>query len=121
MRRTTTTFVALAATAAAVFSAAGGARPDARAAAGVRIIAGQPTEFGYRFIPARVHPGNVTFLVVNGGKLPHDFKIAGRKTRILKSGKVARLRVRLKKGSYPYLCTDSGHAAAGMKGVLRVR
>jgi len=25
-----------------------------------------------------------------------------------------------KAGSYPYLCTVPGHAAAGMKGVLRV-
>ena len=68
-----------------------------------------------------VHAGSVTFVVTNKGQLGHDFKIAGKKTAILKGGKTARLTVTLKKGKYPYACTVPGHAAAGMKGVITVK
>jgi uncharacterized cupredoxin-like copper-binding protein len=64
--------------------------------------------------------GKVVFTVKNRGKLPHDFKIAGKKTHLIKPGKQATLTVVFrKKKSYPYLCTVPGHAAAGMKGVLK--
>ena len=66
-------------------------------------------------------PGAVTFTVVNKGALPHDFKIAGKKTPLIKPGKSAKLTVTLKKGKIKYLCTVAGHAAAGMKGVLTVK
>lgn len=78
-------------------------------------------EFRFRLSKQITHPGTVVFRVVNHGKLAHDFKIAGRKTPIIKPGKSAVLRVVFRKaGRYPYLCTVPGHAAAGMKGVLRV-
>ena len=35
-------------------------------------------------------------------------------------GDTAKLTVTLKKGSFPYLCTVPGHAAAGMKGTFTV-
>jgi hypothetical protein len=41
--------------------------------------------------------GPVTFSVTNKGKIPHDFKIAGKKTPLLKPGKSAELTVTLKK------------------------
>jgi len=67
-------------------------------------------------------PGVVTFAVKNVGKLPHDFKINGKKTPLIAPGKSAKLVVSFKKkGSYPYLCTVPGHAAAGMKGVFTVK
>ena len=67
-------------------------------------------------------PGVVTFAVKNAGKLPHDFKINGKKTPLIAPGKSAKLVVSFKKnGSYPYLCTVPGHAAAGMKGVFSVK
>lgn len=66
-------------------------------------------------------PGAVTFTVVNKGKIPHDFKISGKKTPLLKPGKSAKLTVTLKKGKVAYLCTVPGHAAAGMKGKLTVK
>ena len=68
-----------------------------------------------------VHPGSVTFVVTNKGHLAHDFKIAGKKTPLLKGGKSAKITVTLKAGKYPYSCTVPGHAAAGMKGVLTVK
>lgn len=78
-------------------------------------------EFKFRLSKKSAHVGTVVFRVVNHGKVAHDFKIAGRKTPIIKPGKSAVLRVVFRKaGRYPYLCTVPGHAAAGMKGVLRV-
>ena len=66
--------------------------------------------------------GKVVFNVTNRGKDPHDLKIAGKKTPVLAPGKSATLSVRFPKaGSYRFICTVPGHAAAGMKGVLKVR
>ena len=64
----------------------------------------------------------VVFKVTNVGKLPHDFKISGRKTALIAPGKTATLRVNFPvAGKYPYLCTVPGHAAAGMKGVFTIK
>src|SRR4051794_18508250 len=71
--------------------------------------------------PKTVKAGAVTFQVANKGKLSHDFKIAGKKTKLLKGGQSATLKVVLKKGKYPYLCTVPGHAAAGMKGTITAK
>jgi uncharacterized cupredoxin-like copper-binding protein len=65
--------------------------------------------------------GTVIFKVTNTGSIPHDFKIAGKKTPLIAGHKSATLKVTLKKGKYPYLCTVAGHAAAGMKGVFTVK
>jgi uncharacterized cupredoxin-like copper-binding protein len=63
----------------------------------------------------------VVFKVTNKGKIPHDFKINGKKTPQLAAGKSATLTVKFAKaGSYPYECTVPGHAAAGMKGTFKV-
>jgi uncharacterized cupredoxin-like copper-binding protein len=59
--------------------------------------------------------------VTNKGKVPHDFKIKGKKTALLSPGKSATLKVVFPKGKFPYLCTVPGHAAAGMKGVFTVK
>jgi uncharacterized cupredoxin-like copper-binding protein len=80
------------------------------------------TEFKFKLTPATVaSPGSVTFTIANKGKLSHDFKIAGKKTALIKPGKSGTLKVTLKAGKYPYLCTVPGHAAAGMKGTLTVK
>lgn len=87
-------------------------------ATSIRVVA---VEFRFRLSMKSAHRGAVVFRVVNHGKVAHDFKIAGRKTSIIKPGKSAVLRVVFRKaGRYPYLCTVPGHAAAGMKGVLKV-
>jgi len=79
------------------------------------------TEFKFTLSPSTVKHGTVTFMVVNKGKLAHDFKIAGKSTPQIQPGKSAKLTVTLKAGKYPYLCTVPGHAAAGMKGTLVVK
>jgi uncharacterized cupredoxin-like copper-binding protein len=77
----------------------------------------------YKFILSKkkVRHGSVTFKFKNAGKLTHDFKIAGKKTKtIVKAKSAAPLTVKLKKGTYKYVCTIPGHADKGMKGTLRV-
>jgi uncharacterized cupredoxin-like copper-binding protein len=63
--------------------------------------------------------GKVTFKVTNKGVLKHDFKIAGKKTALLKHGQTATLKVTLKKGKFPYVCTVKNHAKYGMKGTFK--
>jgi uncharacterized cupredoxin-like copper-binding protein len=75
-------------------------------------------EFKFVLSTKSAKAGKVTFKVKNGGKLAHDFKIAGKKTPMLKPGKSASLTVTIKKGKNSYICTVAGHAAAGMKGTF---
>jgi uncharacterized cupredoxin-like copper-binding protein len=90
-------------------------------AAAVKVTAGKPSEFSFSVLPKKVPHGVVVFTVTNGGALPHDFKIGGKKTVMLNPGVTKKLTVTFAKaGSYPYLCTVTGHAAAGMKGTLKV-
>jgi len=64
--------------------------------------------------------GDVKFNVTNDGKIAHNFVISGHQTLVLAAGKSETLDVVLTPGSYPYECSITGHAAAGMKGVLVV-
>ena len=65
--------------------------------------------------------GTVFFTVVNTGKITHDFKILGKKTKLLKPGQKTILRIVFKKKKrYGYICTVPGHAKLGMKGILYV-
>jgi uncharacterized cupredoxin-like copper-binding protein len=79
------------------------------------------SEFKFKLSTTSVPKGAVTFTVVNKGKIPHDFKIAGKKTPLLKPGKSAKLTVTLKAGKFPYICSVAGHAQLGMKGTLTAK
>ncbi len=76
----------------------------------------------FRFVLSKktVPHGTVTFKLVNKGKLKHDFKISGKKSKLISPGKSGKLIVTLKKGKLAYVCTVDAHAAAGMKGKLTV-
>ncbi len=79
------------------------------------------SEFKFVLSKKTARHGVVVFKVKNVGKIKHDFQIKGRKTKLLSPGQSATLRVTfLRKGSYPYKCTVTGHAAAGMKGVFKI-
>jgi uncharacterized cupredoxin-like copper-binding protein len=94
---------------------------SSRAAASVSVTAGKPAEFKFKLSSSSVKHGAVTFKVTNGGALTHDFSINGKKTPMLAKGKSATLTVNFAKaGSFAYKCTVPGHAAAGMKGTLKV-
>ena len=78
-------------------------------------------EFKFTLSKAKVPHGKVTFKLVNKGSVPHDFKIAGKKSPMVSPKKTKTFTVTLtKKGKIAYLCTVPGHAAAGMKGKLTV-
>ena len=87
----------------------------------VTVTLAKPSEFKITVSKKTIGKGLTTFKVTNKGALSHNFKIAGRKTRMLSNGKSATLRTILKKGKYAFLCTVPGHAAAGMKGVITVK
>jgi uncharacterized cupredoxin-like copper-binding protein len=93
------------------------ARPTAATATTVTVTM---KEFKFVLSKTRVPHGTVTFKLVNKGSLDHDFKIAGKKSKLIKPGKTGKLIVTLKTGRLAYSCTVAGHAAAGMKGKLRV-
>ena len=80
------------------------------------------TEFKFALSKQTVAAGTIViFTVVNKGKIPHDFKIAGKKTPTLAPGKSATLTVTFaKKGQSPYICSLPGHSGAGMKGNFAV-
>jgi plastocyanin len=87
----------------------------------VKVTAGKPSEFRFALSTKTVKHGTVTFAVTGAGALPHNFKINGKTTKLLSGGQTQNLTVTFAKpGKYPYLCTVTGHAVAGMKGTLTV-
>ena len=100
----------------------------------VTVTAGKPSEFRFTLSPKSVPHGTVTFKVTEQGQPPARLQglhsrgeggnrptCAGHGTALVSPGSSATLKVTFKKaGTYEYLCTVSGHAAAGMKGLLKV-
>lgn len=101
----------------------------------VNVIAGKPSEFRFTLSTKTVPHGTVTFRLTNGGAIPHDLKICaspkgglanactGKGTKLIvpsPSQSTTLTYTFKRKGTYEYLCTVPGHAAAGMKGDLKV-
>jgi uncharacterized cupredoxin-like copper-binding protein len=101
--------------------APGGDASPVRANATVKITV-KASEFKFALSRRSVPAGTtVVFTVINTGKISHDFKISGKKTKTLNPGKRTTLKVLFKKkGKVPFTCTLAGHAQAGMKGVFGV-
>jgi uncharacterized cupredoxin-like copper-binding protein len=80
------------------------------------------SEFKFALSKRSITTGTtVIFKVTNKGKIEHDFKIGLKKTRLLRPGQSATLKVVFKKkGRFAFLCTVKGHAALGMKGKFAV-
>jgi uncharacterized cupredoxin-like copper-binding protein len=111
-----------------------GAQQGTARATVIGVTAGKPSEFGFRLSKKTFPHGTVTFKVTDGGILPHDLKVCasskgnlaantctGKKIALLTPGTSKSLVITFKtKGTYEYMCTVSGHAAAGMKGLLKV-
>jgi nitrite reductase (NO-forming) len=110
------------------------AATSSQKAASVKVSITKTKEFAFTVSPKSVAHGPITFTISNGGMLPHDFELcakpstaatattcAGKKTTLISPGQTAKLTVTVAKaGSYQYLCTVPAHAAAGMKGLLKV-
>lgn len=78
-------------------------------------------EFHFTLSAKSVKTGKVTFKITNKGHLSHDFKIDGVESKLISPHHSTSITVNFKKpGSYRYMCTVPGHAAAGMKGKLKV-
>ncbi len=117
-----------------VFTAVASARPAAHAkTTRVAVTAGKPSEFAFTLSKKSVPVGRVVFTVANKGKIAHTFKVCsspsggkanackGKGTKLISPATSAKLTIVFaKQGRYEYLCTVPGHAAAGMKGVLKV-
>ena len=103
-------------------------------ATSIKVSVNKTKEFAFTLSPKSAPHGVITFTVTNGGNLPHDFELCskpsssasatsctGKKTALISPGASAKLTVTVAKaGSYQYLCTVSGHAAAGMRGLLKI-
>lgn len=96
--------------------ATAGEPPTARSATTVKVSG---KEFSFTLSRKSAPHGTIRFAFTNKGRLKHDFKIDGKRTRVLNRGKSQTISVRLSKGPHKYLCTVKGHAAAGMKGTFR--
>ena len=85
----------------------------------IRVVA---KDFSFKLSRGSVPQGAlVTFRVRNRGAVPHDFVIAGHRTKVLRPGQRATLRVRFRaKGAKRFLCSVPGHVRLGMKGALGV-
>ena len=118
----------------AVLPAMGAKAGHAALVQNVTVTVTKAKEFKFNLSKVALKKGIVAFKVTNGGNLPHDFKVCssnkgtitantctGRSTPLVSPGQSNTLRVTfLRSGTYEYLCTVPGHAAAGMKGLLKV-
>ena len=73
----------------------------------VKITAGIPSEYKFKFSPKSAKHGAVLFKLTNLGKLPHGFTIDGEATKIIKPHHSTTLTVNFKKpGKYVYQCSE---------------
>jgi plastocyanin len=69
--------------------------------------------------------GKVTIVMGNPSPLKHDIAIQGDgvdvRGKVVAQGSTSTVTADLKPGTYTFLCTVDGHAAAGMKGTLTIK
>jgi len=104
-----------------VLAAGASGRPGAQADRDEVTVAVTALDSGFRLSRKSVPAGRVRFAVENRGTKPHDFSIAGRKTRALAPGERAVLAVRLvATGGQEFKSTLPGDVRRGLRGVLSV-
>jgi plastocyanin len=100
--------------------------PLAKPQGGVLEIDAFPTG-DLKFIPeaATAPAGKITVKSLNKSSTQHNIAVEGPGANaagpVVANGGVSQVTVALKPGTYTFLCTVPGHAAAGMKGALTVR
>jgi glucose/arabinose dehydrogenase len=109
--------LAIAGTSTLVISAA--AAPAPSKALTVQVVA---RDFSFALSRKSVPAGStVRFVVSNRGSALHDFVVKGKRTRVLRPGQTQAIAVAFpRKGAFRFLCSVSGHARLGMKGVFGV-
>jgi mono/diheme cytochrome c family protein len=111
----------------ALATAVGGAQTAlAKAKNGVLDIPADPNgQLLFTFKNAESPPGPLNINSPNKSAVQHNIAIQGNGVNevgpIGAGGHVSTLKVTVKPGKYPFLCTVPGHAQAGMKGTLTVK
>ena len=119
MARPTRLTAAAAGVAVAALALSASAAPAPERTFAVRVDA---RDFSFALSRRSVPAGStVRFIVRNRGGAPHDFVVGKKRTRVLRPGQSQTLKVAFpRKGSFRFLCSVSGHARLGMKGVFGV-
>jgi uncharacterized cupredoxin-like copper-binding protein len=98
------------------------------------VTTGKPSEFRFKLSRTSAPHGILVFDIANAGILPHDFELCerpmtstvpntctGKVSKTISPGQETVMTDTVTaRGTYLYLCTIPGHAAAGMKGQLKV-
>jgi plastocyanin len=100
--------------------------PVATAKNGVLEIDAFPNgELKYIPVAAQAPAGKVLIKSLNKASIGHDIHVEGGGVNqggpVVSGGGTSQVTLTLKPGTYQFLCTVPGHAAAGMKGVLTVK
>jgi mono/diheme cytochrome c family protein len=106
--------------------AGGGPSASGTAKANAKNVVDVPTDptgqLAYKFKNAEARAGKVTLESKNDSSVPHDIALQGGPTGpVISGGKISKITVNLKPGSYTFFCSVPGHEQAGMKGTLTVR
>ncbi|MGI8716151.1 MAG: plastocyanin/azurin family copper-binding protein [Solirubrobacteraceae bacterium] len=114
-----------AATTSASSSSAASAAPSSGASSKLAIAANPTGMLMFNKTGLTAKAGTVTIAFTNKSSLGHNLTIKSSSGSTMGatptfSGGTKRLTLKLKPGTYSYLCTVPGHAAAGMKGTLTV-
>ena len=111
----------------ALATAVGGAQKALATAKGGKLdIPADPNgQLLFTFKNAQATPGPLTINSPNKSAVQHNIAIQGNGVNevgpVGASGHVSTIKVTVKPGKYPFLCTVPGHAQAGMKGTLTVK
>lgn len=120
------TAVALAGAAALALSGSALAAHKPAAAGGTTLnVKALATGLAFDTKSLKAKAGMVTIRLTNLSALKHDLAVESgekvlAKTPLLAQGKTGSLTVKLKKGTYDFVCDVPGHEDAGMKGTLTV-
>jgi plastocyanin len=104
------------------FTYASGALKGVLAVERVTTVDVNEFEFGFKLSQDTVRAGMVTFVMRNTGGILHNFDLIDVKVGpFLVSGQTAMMTVKLKPGTYTYVCSVKYHASQGMQGTLTVK
>lgn len=107
----------------AVKSASAG-RPVAASDGRLLMPADPDGQLAYTSKKATAEPGRLQIISRNDASIPHNIALEGNGVRavgkVVQDGGTSQISVTLKRGSYQYFCTVSGHREGGMEGTLSV-
>jgi mono/diheme cytochrome c family protein len=111
----------------ALATAVGGAqKPLAVAKGGVLDIPADPNgQLLFVYKNGEAPPGPLTVQSLNKSSTPHNIAVEGNGVNAVgpvgAGGHVSSVKITVKPGKYPFLCTVPGHAQAGMRGTIIVK